>query len=95
MKRQSFLPTLSEHEYLLLSESVGWYRDDPENEVDRKKGSLNNFSIHLIVDGKGFVESDVEVHMLQRCDAFLYPNDLHHSDEIPQALLAGITVVYW
>ncbi|MBP1155524.1 MULTISPECIES: helix-turn-helix domain-containing protein [unclassified Paenibacillus] len=52
------MPTLSDHEYLLLPESVGWYREFPENEVSRKQGALNNFSIHLVVDGKGFIEAE-------------------------------------
>ncbi|KPV58824.1 AraC family transcriptional regulator [Paenibacillus sp. A3] len=71
MRRQSFLPTLNEHEYLLLPESVGWYKD-PEHEVLRKAGALNNFSIHLIVDGKGYLETDGQQHTLHRGDAFLY-----------------------
>jgi AraC-like DNA-binding protein len=72
MKRQRMLPTLTENVYFCLPESVGWYQNDPFHSVDRQEGMLNNFSIHLITGGKGFVESDTEIHTLQAGDAFLF-----------------------
>jgi AraC-like DNA-binding protein len=72
MKRQRMLPTLTEHVYFCLPESVGWYQNDPFHSVERQEGMHNNFSIHLIIGGKGFVETDNEVHTLQTGDAFLY-----------------------
>ncbi|MFH5184533.1 AraC family ligand binding domain-containing protein [Paenibacillus sp. TAB 01] len=72
MRRQRLLPTLQEHTYFCLPESVGWYRDEPSHLVERPEGALNNFSIHLITNGKGFVEKDNEMHTLQAGDAFLY-----------------------
>ncbi|UQZ81577.1 Regulatory protein SoxS [Paenibacillus konkukensis] len=72
MRRQRLLPTLTEHVYFCLPESVGWYRDDPEHTVNRQEGALNNFSIHLIVSGKGYVEADSELQTLEAGDAFLY-----------------------
>jgi AraC-like DNA-binding protein len=70
--RQSLLPTLSEHSFFCLPESVGWYWDRPEHSVNRAAGSLNNFSLHFITDGKGYVEIDGVPHALQKGDAFLY-----------------------
>ncbi|ULL15787.1 AraC family transcriptional regulator [Paenibacillus sp. H1-7] len=72
MRRQRLLPTLTEHAYFCLPESVGWYKDEPGHTVSRQEGALNNFSIHLIVGGKGYLETDNEVYTLQTGDAFLY-----------------------
>jgi AraC-like DNA-binding protein len=72
MQRQYLLPTLNEHEYMVLPESIGCYWDEPEHEVDRKVGTLNNFSIHFVLSGSGFVEIDGKQFSLKRGDAFLY-----------------------
>lgn len=73
MQRQRHLPTLNEHEYFILPESIGWYRNKPEHKVYRPVGALNNFSIHFISGGRGWVESDSgERFALAQGDAFLY-----------------------
>ncbi|OXM87846.1 helix-turn-helix domain-containing protein [Paenibacillus rigui] len=72
MRRQILLPTLLEHSFFCLPESVGWYENARAHTVDRQEGALNNFSIHLIVSGKGYVETDNETFTLQAGDAFLY-----------------------
>ena len=72
MQRQYLLPTLHDHEYMILPESIGWYWDEPEHLVDRKVGTLNNFSVHFVVSGSGFVEMDGKQFSLKRGDAFLY-----------------------
>ncbi|WP_299089635.1 helix-turn-helix domain-containing protein [uncultured Metabacillus sp.] len=72
MHRQYLLPTLNDHEYMILPESIGWYYDAPEHDVDRKVGTLNNFSIHFVLSGTGFVEADGKQYVLKRGDAFLY-----------------------
>src|SRR5690242_8867915 len=72
MKIHVALPTLNEHPYLILPESVGWYWDDPEHTVERAENSWQTFSIHVIVSGKGYLEDGHQTHQLQRGDAFLY-----------------------
>jgi AraC-like DNA-binding protein len=72
MRRQVQLPTFTDHEYLILPESVGWYSDMPEHEVNRLTGYRNNFSIHLVIEGKGYLRTEGQLHTLQRGDAFLY-----------------------
>ncbi|PLS09615.1 helix-turn-helix domain-containing protein [Neobacillus cucumis] len=72
MQRQYLLPTLNDHEYMVLPESIGLYWDEPEHQVDRKVGTLNNFSIHFVLSGSGFVEMDGKQYSLKRGDAFLY-----------------------
>jgi AraC-like DNA-binding protein len=72
VQRQYLLPTLHNHEYMVLPESIGWYLDEPEHLVDRKVGTLNNFSIHFVVSGSGFVEMDGKQFSLKRGDAFLF-----------------------
>ncbi|WP_163539997.1 helix-turn-helix transcriptional regulator [Gracilibacillus sp. YIM 98692] len=72
MQRQYFLPTIHKHEYMILPESMGWYWEEPGHNVNRKVGTLNNFSVHFVVSGSGYVEIDGETFLLKRGDAFLY-----------------------
>jgi AraC-like DNA-binding protein len=72
MKRQRLLPTMTEHPFFILPESVGHYTDMLDHSVYRPADSLNNFSIHYILSGKGYVEADQEVFTLQRGDSFLF-----------------------
>lgn len=57
---------------MILPESIGWYWEEPEHDVDRRVGTLNNFSIHFVLSGSGFVEIDGKQFSLKRGDAFLY-----------------------
>ncbi|MCZ8515921.1 AraC family transcriptional regulator [Paenibacillus filicis] len=72
MSRHLQLPTLNRHDYFILPESVGWYWDMPEHQVARAPGALNNFSIHLITGGRGYVETKEGTMTLSRGDAFLF-----------------------
>ncbi|TDF99637.1 AraC family transcriptional regulator [Paenibacillus piri] len=87
MQRQRLLPTLTDHAFFCLPESVGWYKDVPEHSVNRQANALNNFSLHLVVKGKGFLEADHQTYSLQAGDAFLYfplqPQRYYSSQEDP------------
>ncbi|WP_062049485.1 AraC family transcriptional regulator [Bacillus sp. JCM 19034] len=72
MQRQALFPTLTKYEYLILTESVGHYYDEPDHVVKRDVATLNNFSIHFILSGSGYVEIDNECFFVKRGDAFLY-----------------------
>lgn len=72
MERQSHLLTLPHSPYFILPESVGHYADYPEHSVTRSAGALNNFNIHFVVSGKGYVEIDGVTHTLGAGDAVLY-----------------------
>ncbi|MCK0472237.1 helix-turn-helix transcriptional regulator [Halalkalibacter sp. APA_J-10(15)] len=72
MQRQALFPTLTKHEYLILPESIGHYSGEPDHYVKRDVGTLNNFSIHFILSGTGYVEIDQERFLVKRGDAFLY-----------------------
>ncbi|WP_019533712.1 AraC family transcriptional regulator [Paenibacillus ginsengihumi] len=72
MKRQRLLPTISDHPYLVLPESVGWYWDEPDHSVYRPEHSLNNFNIHYVVSGRGYVEYEQKIFELKEGDAVLY-----------------------
>ncbi|WP_042167791.1 helix-turn-helix transcriptional regulator [Paenibacillus gorillae] len=72
MQRHSLLLTLPNMPYFCFPESVGQYRDHPEHTVSREAGALNNFNIHYVVSGKGFVELDGVVHELHAGEAVLY-----------------------
>lgn len=72
MYRQVLLPTLKKHEYMILPESVGYYESAKDHAVYREAGSLDNFSIHFILSGSGFLEIEGKQYTLHRGDAFLY-----------------------
>ena len=72
MQRQTLLLTLPHHPYFCMPESVGHYSDLAEHGVTRSAGALNNFSIHYVLSGKGYVETDGIVHTLMAGHAFLY-----------------------
>ncbi len=72
MNRQVLLPILKKHEYMILPESVGCYKLKADHDVYREAGSLDNFSIHFVVAGSGYVEIDRKQYMLKKGDAFLY-----------------------
>ncbi|SHN17345.1 AraC family transcriptional regulator [Gracilibacillus kekensis] len=72
MDRQVLLPTLKKHEYMILPESVGSYRSAINHEVYRAAGSLDNFSIHFVLAGVGYVEIDGKQYTLRKGDAFLF-----------------------
>ncbi|NHN30673.1 helix-turn-helix domain-containing protein [Paenibacillus agricola] len=72
MNKQRMLPTLADHVYFCLPESVGWYQQDPFHSVERHVGLQNNFSLHLIISGKGYVETEHDTYTLTTGDAFLY-----------------------
>ncbi|MEW4368352.1 AraC family transcriptional regulator [Paenibacillus kandeliae] len=72
MIRQSVLLTLQEQPYFCLPESVGLYSEHPDHSVLREEGALNNFNIHYVASGKGYVEVDGTVHELRGGQAVLY-----------------------
>ncbi|WP_058307729.1 helix-turn-helix domain-containing protein [Gracilibacillus massiliensis] len=72
MYRQVLLPTFKKHEYMILPESVGSYRSASDHEVYREANSLDNFSIHFVLSGTGFVEMDGKQYTLKKGDAFLF-----------------------
>ncbi|MFC4403813.1 AraC family transcriptional regulator [Gracilibacillus xinjiangensis] len=72
MYRQILLPTLKKHEYMILPESVGWYNTAADHDVHREAGALDNFSIHFVLTGTGFMEMDGKKYTLKKGDAFLY-----------------------
>ncbi|GAB2569461.1 AraC family transcriptional regulator [Gracilibacillus alcaliphilus] len=72
MYRHVLLTTLKKSEYMILPESVGWYEKVDDHEVYRAAGSWDNFSIHLVISGTGYIEMNGEQTKLQKGDAFLY-----------------------
>lgn len=84
MKRQIFLPVIPEHPYFCFPESVGWYKDECKHYVHRQKEEMNNFNLHIIISGKGYLRSNDLTYTMQAGDCFLYfPNEeqLYYSDE--------------
>ncbi|WP_135546977.1 AraC family transcriptional regulator [Paenibacillus cymbidii] len=72
MIQQYLLPRLTDYPFMCLPEAVGNLHDDPNHSVYRAVHSLDNFNMHVVIAGKGFVEMDDGVYTLQKGDAFLY-----------------------
>jgi AraC-like DNA-binding protein len=72
VQRQVLLSTWKDMPYFIFPESVGWYYDFPQHQVDRKEGEWTTYSIHLVVRGKGYIEHQHHTYTLGRGDAFLY-----------------------
>lgn len=72
MQRQSHLLTLPHTPFFCFPESVGAYSDYPEHTALRAAGALNNFNIHYVASGKGYVEWDGIAHELRAGEAVLY-----------------------
>ncbi|QAY65879.1 helix-turn-helix transcriptional regulator [Paenibacillus protaetiae] len=72
MIRQSLLLSLPRMPYFCFPESVGHYSEYPEHDVYREAGALNNFNIHYVVSGKGYVELEGTRHELRAGEAVLY-----------------------
>ncbi|MDF2803344.1 MAG: AraC family transcriptional regulator [Anaerocolumna sp.] len=72
MKRQVFLPFIHENPYFCFPESVGWYKEEPTHFAKRDKNELNYFNLHVVLKGKGFLQTKKETHILSQGDCFLY-----------------------
>ncbi|WP_338540739.1 AraC family transcriptional regulator [Paenibacillus tundrae] len=72
MLRQTTLLTLQNIPYFCYPESIGHYTEHPQHNVWRETGALNNFNIHYVAAGKGYVEADGIVHELRAGQAVLY-----------------------
>ena len=71
-QRQSHLLTLLQNPYFCMPESVGHYVNWPSHHVFRSAGALNNFNIHFVISGKGYIEIDDQKYELTAGDAVLY-----------------------
>lgn len=72
MKRQVFLPVIHENPYFCFPESVGWYKEEPNHCAKRDKNEFNYFNLHVVLKGKGFLQTKKETHILSQGDCFLY-----------------------
>ncbi|WNR47006.1 AraC family transcriptional regulator [Paenibacillus roseipurpureus] len=66
------LPTLQNSNYFIFPESVGWYQNQPQHEVERPEGMWSTYSLHFILSGKGYVEIEGQTYTLQKGDGFLF-----------------------
>src|SRR5699024_5878885 len=57
---------------MILPESIGLYESASKHDVYRNVRSIDNFSIHFIIDGIGYVEIEGKKYTLRKGDAFLY-----------------------
>lgn len=91
MKKHFSFPALPSSPFFCFPESVGWYARDPEHDVNRKQGALDFFNLHLVIQGKGFVEINKQTYTLQQGDSFIYfPSQEQHyysSQEEPWEVL--------
>lgn len=72
MKRRIFLPVIQEHPYFCFPESVGWYIQYSQHKVHRQNGESNNYNLHIVIGGKGYLVSEGATYTLRQGDAFFY-----------------------
>ncbi|WP_339308125.1 helix-turn-helix domain-containing protein [Paenibacillus sp. FSL R5-0519] len=74
MYRQYFLPSFEEFNFFCFPHSLGKYTQPDNHNVLRSEGT-RDFSLHFIVEGKGFIEIEDTLYTLKKGDAFLhYPH---------------------
>ncbi|OAS17668.1 helix-turn-helix transcriptional regulator [Paenibacillus oryzisoli] len=73
MRRHVMLPKLQQSMYFIFPESVGWYNEEPQHDVERPEGLWSTYSLHFVISGKGYVEIEGQLYTLQKGDAFLFP----------------------
>lgn len=72
--RNYFLPPFEELDFFCFPHSVGRYINHDNHNVHRETG-VRDFSLHLVVGGKGYVEMLDTVYTVKQGDAFLHvPN---------------------
>jgi AraC-like DNA-binding protein len=70
------LPLLNRGRFFVFPESAGHYRPSSEHRVYRPAGAMQEFNLHLVASGSGFVEIDGQRRELAAGDCFLYfPGD--------------------
>lgn len=76
-RMQWFFPTLTGSPYFCFPESAGCYLSASDHNVKRSATEREDFSIHVITKGKGYLEFEGKTYMLQEGDGFLYfPNQV-------------------
>jgi AraC-like DNA-binding protein len=66
------LPAFPKRRFFCSPMSVGSFTNDPTHSIYRAPGAINEFNIHFLVGGKGYVEIDGVVHTLHAGNAFLF-----------------------
>jgi len=69
------LPTIQGDAYVVYPESVGWYKQGSHRDTFRRGGEFPHFNLHLVTEGRGYVEIDGKPRELKRGDAFLFSPD--------------------
>ncbi|MBM7566918.1 helix-turn-helix transcriptional regulator [Paenibacillus sacheonensis] len=70
------LPLQSRGRFYCFPESAGHYLPDRGHESYREAGSMQEFNLHLVVDGSGYLEIEGQRKELTAGDCFLYfPGD--------------------
>lgn len=65
MYRQYFLPSFEEFNFFCFPHSLGKYTQPDNHNVLRSEGT-RDFSLHFIVEGKGFIEIEDTLYTLKK-----------------------------
>ncbi|ASA23480.1 helix-turn-helix transcriptional regulator [Paenibacillus donghaensis] len=71
MYRQYFLPSFEEFNFFCFPHSVGKYTR-PDNHNVTRTGGVRDFSIHFVVEGKGYIELGDNLYTLKQGDLFFH-----------------------
>lgn len=72
MLKHYALPTIREDQFVCFPELVGVYADYPAHSALRREGEFPHFNLHLVTQGRGYVELDGKTHELRSGDAFFF-----------------------
>ncbi|GMK38628.1 AraC family transcriptional regulator [Paenibacillus sp. CCS19] len=91
MFRHYFLPPFNELQFFCFPHSIGKYTRPDNHNVTREAG-LKDFSLHFVIEGKGFIEVNGKTYTLKQGDAFVHvPHErmrYYTSEEDPW-------IIYW
>jgi AraC-like DNA-binding protein len=71
LKREYVLPQFDELNYFCFPHSAGRYTY-PDSHTVRRETGVRDFSLHFVVEGKGYLELNDTVYTIKRGDAFLH-----------------------
>ncbi|RKP44275.1 AraC family transcriptional regulator [Cohnella endophytica] len=87
MYKNIALPSIDANHFPCFPEAVGMINEEPQHVCTRRSGEFPHFNLHLVTQGRGYVEIDGKTYELKAGDSFLFsPYQAQHyysSEEEP------------
>lgn len=72
MRIDQYIPRPSLPRYVCYPESLGLYENEPEHRETRASGQLQEYNLHVVMDGQGYVDCGSRRYELVPGSGFLY-----------------------